>query len=681
MARKSILTQLNKVFTSITLLVILIASIFAFTSQKMLLTSNAILHADLPLEIAITSMNSTLKGMQTNAALYLLGYEDQKQQYQVNLSILQSIKDNISQQKLLTNDEQVTAFNHVNQLSNTLNNLYQTLIFNTYNPVDERAAKNIATNLLETTATPLEKILDLRAKDEIKGSQESSDEDELRHDDIPAIEYYLRLVDDAGDMQNALTRYLLNDKNAQQEFDENAQEFVKWLKLLEPLEQDDDEIADIAYIKQLFKQLLDDGHRLFKLYNPESLSSATHAFHKMKQTQIADIEQQMTLLINSTSNQVINQLEDLKSTNVGSIILLALCAMITIILLISLSFYTKRTIYLPIEKLAKSVDALRLGERNIQFIHNDDELGDVFNNVEKFQQDLRQLDELQHNETQYKQQLELERDKLQQALNTLQQAQKKLINSEKMAALGALVAGIAHEINTPIGIAVTISSTFESRVKEFVTQAKTGQLNLSDLEMFEQESLEGLVIMQRALNRAAELIHSFKQVAIDQSSDKRRTFLLDDMLNEVFNTLKHQIKRSTYTISIDCPSDIMMDSFPGPFGQVITNLFNNAIIHGFDGAKNGDINVKVNLEQNDRIKLQFSDNGVGIPASHIDKIFDPFFTTKLGQGGSGLGMNIVYNIVNNILGGDISVASHNGTTFTLIMPISAPKELPHKERE
>ncbi|MCW3173258.1 sensor histidine kinase [Shewanella subflava] len=673
MARKSILTQLNKVFISITLLVIIIASIFAFTSQKMLVASNAILRADLPLEMAIESMNSTLKAMQTNAALYLLGYEDQKQQYQVNLALLQSTKQTISHQKLLTNNEQINAFYQVNQLSNAINQQYQTLIFDVYSPEDEKAAKQIAANLLENNAKPLEKIIDFRAQDEIKGSQESSDEEELRYDDIPAIHYYLQLVDEAGDMQNALASYLLNDKNAKQEFDENGEAFVKWLTLLEPLEQDEDEVADITHIKQLFEQLLDGGYQLFNLYNPESLASATHAFNQLKQTHIADIEQQMSVLLNSTSNQVVSQLEDLKSTNIGSIILLALFAMITIILLISLSFYTKRTIYLPIEKLAKSVDALRLGERNIQFIHNDDELGDVFKNVEKFQHDLRQLDALQKNEAQYKLQLELERDKLQQALNTLQQAQKKLINSEKMASLGALVAGISHEINTPIGIAVTISSTFESRVKEFVTQARTGQLNLSDLEMFEQESLEGLVIMQKALNRAAELIHSFKQVAIDQSSNQRRSFLLDEMLNEVFNTLKHQIKRSTYTVSIDCPADIMMDSFPGPFGQVITNLFNNAIIHGFDGAQTGDISVKVYLEENDKIKLQFNDNGIGIPVSHIDKIFDPFFTTKLGQGGSGLGMNIVYNIVNNILGGDISVTSHNGTTFTLIIPIIAPK--------
>ncbi|GAA0788543.1 MULTISPECIES: sensor histidine kinase [Pseudomonadati] len=672
MARKSILTQLNKVFISITLLVIIIASIFAFTSQKMLATSNAILRADLPLEMAIESMNSTLKAMQTNAALYLLGYADQKQQYQVNLAQLQSIKDNISHRKLLTNDEQNNAFHHVNQLSNVLNQQYQTLIFNVYFPEDEEAAKRIATNLLENNAKPLEKIIDFRAQDEIKGSQESSDEEELRHDDIPAIRYYLQLVDEAGDMQNALASYLLNDKNAKQEFDQNGEEFIKWLKLLEPLEQDEDEVADIANIKQLFEQLLDEGHQLFAIYNPESLASATHAFNKLKQTQIENIEQQMSVLLRSTSNQVISQLEELKSTNVRSIILISLCTMITIVLLISLSFYTKRTIYFPIEKLAKAVDALRLGERNIQFNHNDDELGEVFSNVEKFQHDLCHLDELQFNETQYKQQLELERDKLQQALDTLQQAQKKLINSEKMASLGALVAGIAHEINTPVGIAVTISSTFESRIKEFMTQAKTGQLNLSDLELFEQESLEGLVIMQRALNRAAELIHSFKQVAIDQSSNKRRVFLLDEMLNEVFNTLKHQIKRSTYTISIDCPSDIVMDSYPGPFGQVITNLFNNAIIHGFDGVKNGDIRVKVTLEEHNKIRLQFSDNGLGISALHIEKIFDPFFTTKLGQGGSGLGMNIVYNIVNNILGGDIAVNSHNGTTFTLIIPISAP---------
>lgn len=242
-----------------------------------------------------------------------------------------------------------------------------------------------------------------------------------------------------------------------------------------------------------------------------------------------------------------------------------------------------------------------------------------------------------------------------------------------MASLGALVAGIAHEINTPIGIAVTMSSTFDARIREFVYQAKTGQLNLSDLETFEQESLEGLSIMQRALNRAAELIHSFKQVAIDQSSEKRREFLLNEMLNEVFNTLKHQIKRSTYNISINCPPEIMLDSFPGPFGQVITNLFNNAILHGFDGAKTGEIAVTVSKEEHNKIKIKFSDNGIGIPAANIDKIFDPFFTTKLGQGGSGLGMNIVYNIVNTILGGDISVSSRHGTTFSIIIPVIAPK--------
>jgi signal transduction histidine kinase len=681
MARKSILTRLNKVFISITILVILIASIFAYTSQKMHITSDAILHADLPLELAVESMNTSLQAMQTNAALYLLGYEDQKIQYQQNFNALQNIQQQITEKNLLTSTEQIATFNRIHHLSNTLNQQYLTLIFNAYRPADENTAKSIAANLLINTATPLEKIIRMRANDEIKGSQENSDEDELRYDDIPAIQYYLQMVDEAGDMQSAFARYLLNDQYAKQEFDDNAANFLQWLKLLEPLEQDEDEIKDIIYIKQLFQQLVNDGHRLFQLYNPQILASATGAFHNMKSNQIVEIEQQMAVLIKTTSNQVIRQLEDLKDTNMNSIILLAIFAAITIILLISLSFYAKKTIYLPIANLAQSVNALRVGERNIQFKHNDDELGDVFANVAKFQHDLRQLDVLQQNKTVYKRQLELERDKLQQAIEHLTQAQKKLINSEKMASLGALVAGIAHEINTPIGIAVTISSTFDSRVREFVNQAKTGLLNLSDLEVFEQESLEGLSIMQRALDRAAELIHSFKQVAIDQSSEKRREFLLDEMLDEVFNTLKHQIKRSPYNITIDCPPDILLNSFPGPFGQVITNLFNNAILHGFNGADTGEIIVKVTHEENSKVKIKFSDNGVGIPIANIDKIFDPFFTTKLGQGGSGLGMNIVYNIVNTILGGDISVHSRNGTTFTITIPIVAPKELPHKESE
>lgn len=673
MARKSILTRLNKVFISITLLVVMIASIFAYTSQKMLATSDAILHSDLPLELSVESMNATLKAMQTNAALYLLGYENQKAQYQENFNSLQAIQQQVIHQKLLSSTEQKNTFNRIRHLSNTLNQQYLSLIFNAYHPTDEQAAKDIAANLLNNTAKPLEAIIDIRARDEIKGSQESSNENELRYDDIPAIQYYLQMVDEAGDMQNALSSYLLNDQNAKQEFDDNANEFLKWLTLLEPLEQDKDEIDDIVIIKQMFNTLINDGHHLFNLYDPHSLSTAVDAFHNMKSIHIAEIEQQMTALIKTTSNQVINKLEDLRSINFNSIILLAIFAAITIILLVSLSFYANRTISMPIMHLAQSVDALRLGERNIQFNHNDDELGDVFINVAKFQHDLRQLDTLQQSESMYKQQLELERDKLQHAIETLKLAQKKLITSEKMASLGALVAGVAHEINTPIGIAVTMSSTFESRIKEFVNQAKTGQLNLSDLETFEQESLEGLGIMLRALNRAAELIHSFKQVAIDQSSEKRREFLLNEMLHEVFNTLKHQIKRSTYNVTINCSPEIMLDSFPGPFGQVITNLFNNAILHGFDGAKTGEITVSVTKEQNNSVKIKFSDNGVGIPATNIDKIFDPFFTTKLGQGGSGLGMNIVYNIVNTILGGDISVSSRHGTTFTIIMPIIAPK--------
>lgn len=673
MARKSILTRLNKVFISITLLVILIASIFAYTSQKMLATSDAILHSDLPLEISVESMNSTLKAMQTNAALYLLGYKNQKIKYQENFNALKAIQKQVTTKKLLSSSEQIIAFNRISKLSDTLNQQYLTLIFNTYHPENEQTAKYIASNLLTNTAKPLEAIIDIRAKDEIKGSQESSDENELRYDDIPAIQYYLQMVDEAGDMQSALSSYLLDDQNAKQEFEDNAVEFIKWLTLLEPLEQDEDEINDINHIKQLFKNLVDEGHHIFNLYDPNTLSTATNAFHDMKSSQIVDIEQQMAALIKATSNQVIYQLEDLRETNINSIILLAIFAAMTILLLISLSFYAKKTIYQPIVHLAQSVDALRLGERNIQFKHNDDELGDVFTNVAKFQGDLRQLDTLQQNESMYKQQLELERDKLQEAIETLQLAQRKLITSEKMASLGALVAGIAHEINTPIGIAVTMSSTFDARIREFVYQAKTGQLNLSDLETFEQESLEGLSIMQRALNRAAELIHSFKQVAIDQSSEKRREFLLNEMLNEVFNTLKHQIKRSTYNISINCPPEIMLDSFPGPFGQVITNLFNNAILHGFDGAKTGEIAVTVSKEEHNKIKIKFSDNGIGIPAANIDKIFDPFFTTKLGQGGSGLGMNIVYNIVNTILGGDISVSSRHGTTFSIIIPVIAPK--------
>jgi signal transduction histidine kinase len=261
-------------------------------------------------------------------------------------------------------------------------------------------------------------------------------------------------------------------------------------------------------------------------------------------------------------------------------------------------------------------------------------------------------------------------------LKSLFHAHNKLIQTEKLTSLGSLVAGVSHEINTPLGIAVTIGSTINDNFQKFSIRFKEKKVKRSDLENFEKEVNECLDILLNSLDRAVVLIQSFKQVAVDQTSEARRIFFLSDVADEVIRIHHHKIKR--LGITFDCVIDekIEMDSFPGPLGQVMTNLFNNAIIHGFESTDSGIIAISAYLN-NSIVIIKIEDNGKGIPKAFIDKIFEPFFTTKLGEGGSGLGLSIIFNIVVNLLGGKISVASTLGknTCFTLELPLVSPQKI------
>jgi len=260
------------------------------------------------------------------------------------------------------------------------------------------------------------------------------------------------------------------------------------------------------------------------------------------------------------------------------------------------------------------------------------------------------------------------------ALEHLNQAQDELLRSEKLAALGSLVAGIAHELNTPIGNSLMVASTLGDQTKE-INQAFAVGLRRADLENFLSEATEASEQLQRNLFRASELINSFKQVAVDQTSSQRREFGLAEVVAEILLTLRPMVKKTPYIIDSEVPDDVLMDNYPGPFGQVITNLIQNAIVHGFDGGPKGRVLIEARPIDDHQVMLRVSDDGKGIPESHLRRIFDPFFTTKLGQGGSGLGLNVVHTIVTGVLGGHISVDSEigRGTTFTVIFPIVAPK--------
>lgn len=261
---------------------------------------------------------------------------------------------------------------------------------------------------------------------------------------------------------------------------------------------------------------------------------------------------------------------------------------------------------------------------------------------------------------------------LEQSLESLKVTQEDLVRSEKLAALGALVAGVAHELNTPIGNSLLAATSLLDRTRAFERSSTEG-LRRSELESHLEEVKQASDIVLRNLQRAVELVGSFKQVAVDRASSQARKFHLDEVVGEIGLTLWPTLRKSGATIDYDIPPGIRMDSYPGALGQVLTNLVSNAVIHGFDGEPGGQIRVSARLLDNDWVELSVRDNGHGIPPENIGRIYDPFYTTKLGKGGSGLGLNIVYNLVHGVLDGRIAVQSEvrKGTCFTVSIPLVA----------
>ncbi|MBN2885989.1 MAG: transporter substrate-binding domain-containing protein [Chromatiaceae bacterium] len=266
---------------------------------------------------------------------------------------------------------------------------------------------------------------------------------------------------------------------------------------------------------------------------------------------------------------------------------------------------------------------------------------------------------------------------LQETLARLEQAQASLVQSEKLAALGDLVAGIAHELNTPIGNAVMLASTLSDQERAFRDQMAAG-LSRAALQRFVDAVREGSDVLLRSLRRAAELISSFKQVAVDQASYQRRRFSLEEVTREIALTLQPRLRHSPASLEVSVAPEITLDSYPGPLGQVLMNLIQNALLHAFEGRDSGQIRIESQLAAPGFVLLRVSDDGNGIAPANLSRIFDPFFTTRLGQGGSGLGLHIVYNLVTGLLGGAISVRStpDQGTVFELALPLTAPQTAP-----
>ena len=268
------------------------------------------------------------------------------------------------------------------------------------------------------------------------------------------------------------------------------------------------------------------------------------------------------------------------------------------------------------------------------------------------------------------------KDAAEAALRNLRETQQSLIEAEKLAALGRLVAGVAHEVNNPVGISLTVASSLERKTALFAAEVARGDLRRSSLNDFLEASRDASSQLVANLNRAAELITSFKQVAADRNYSDQRVFDLGDLTEQVVMSLRPGLRKHHLTLNVDCQPNLTMNSYPGPYGQVLTNLFLNAVAHAFPDGKPGAVDIQVRESGKDNVEVLFSDNGCGMSLDVRRRAFDPFFTTRRDQGGTGLGLHIVYSIVTNRLGGRLDLNSEpgGGTRIQMILPRVAPLE-------
>ncbi|CBS89963.1 Putative sensor histidine kinase (plasmid) [Azospirillum lipoferum 4B] len=262
------------------------------------------------------------------------------------------------------------------------------------------------------------------------------------------------------------------------------------------------------------------------------------------------------------------------------------------------------------------------------------------------------------------------KERADRALEELRRTQADLIQAEKMASLGALVAGVAHEINTPLGNALMGATHLQDRLEAIGRLVQEGKLRRSDFADFQETAEELSRLMVLNLRQAGELVQSFKQVAADQTSDEGRHFALKPYLEDLATSLSPSWRRAGHSLRVDCPEDIEIDGYPGALAQVLTNLVMNSIIHGYQDGKPGHLLIAVSTPSPDLVELVYTDDGMGIPAADLGRVFDPFFTTRRGTGSTGLGLHIVYNLVANTLGGRVAVESRlgQGVRFTIRFP-------------
>ena len=344
-------------------------------------------------------------------------------------------------------------------------------------------------------------------------------------------------------------------------------------------------------------------------------------------------------------------------------------AFLSLIIIFGLSIAA--SISAPLGELETEMRSIVAGnyEQRVRGLKAPDEIGEMARSLEVFRENAiaRQRAE---------EELRASKERAEKALTDLRNAQQSLVQAEKLAALGALVAGVAHEVNNPVGIGLTVASSLARRCELFSAEIQDGQIKRSRLAEFIADNREASNQLVANLQRAAQLIQSFKQVAVDRSNAERRSFDLSQSTEQIVSSLRPGLKRSQIKLETDIPDGIVMDSYPGHYGQVLTNLFINALGHGLEGTDAGAIHIAARPVSAEHVEITFKDDGKGMTEDIRHRAFDPFFTTRGTQGGTGLGLHIVYTLVTRRLGGQIDLASSpgKGATFRITLPTVAPWE-------
>jgi signal transduction histidine kinase len=334
-------------------------------------------------------------------------------------------------------------------------------------------------------------------------------------------------------------------------------------------------------------------------------------------------------------------------------------------------------------KLAGAQGELQAANRRLddQNISLEEEVAKKTATLSKIMLDLeQQKDELLINQRELRQEnenrqfvedeLRKRNSELATSMDTLQLAKDQLVESERMASLGGLVAGIAHDVNTPLGVSVTATSFLQERVVNLQSAFEEKKLTSSTMSLFLTDAQQTITLLTNNLNRASDLISSFKQVAVDQTSEAEREINVRQYLGEVVHSLAPNLKKTQHTIEIHCPDDLMILCAPGVLAQIFTNMIMNSLIHGFENKIKGTIKIDVSRTKN-KLVINYQDDGKGLPEDMLERHFDAFFTTRRGKGGSGLGTHIMYNLVTQTLKGDIEAFSkvHQGLRYKISIPV------------